>query len=85
MERLSMGGATSDRLGEAEGQASHEAALSGTHNHGVNNAKPKHIHSLCLKACTHATAQPNQTSKSKQKQLSQQSFLLYKTKELKQT
>lgn len=28
MERLSMGGATSDRLGEAEGQASHEAALS---------------------------------------------------------
>lgn len=39
MERLSMGGATSDRLGEAEGQASHGVALSGTHIHTVNNKK----------------------------------------------
>lgn len=37
MERLSMGGAISDRLGEAEGRPSHGAALSGMHMDAVNN------------------------------------------------
>lgn len=46
MERLSMGGATSDRLGEAEGRASHGAALSGTYTRSVSNVKITHTLNL---------------------------------------
>lgn len=60
-----MGGATSDRLGEAEGRASHGAALS-----AGNKVKITHTH-FCFEACMHATAQPNDKS-------AQQSLLFYK-------
>lgn len=44
MARLSMGGATSDRLGEAVGRASHGAALSGTHRDAVRISTDAHMH-----------------------------------------